>query len=137
MRSGIWTINVSLCNTKKMTIELQDTWHGIWLLRISYFANLNHNCSSKILCWKNMNLASHHEMLLIPYVEDTLSPNNKSLVLVSNILAKTKYYITAKKTCLRFQNNNNNNNSYEILLPFFFFFFFSWEFNSYGGGFES
>ena len=71
-----------------------------------------------------MNLASHHEMLLIPYVEDTLSPNNKSLVLVSNILAKTKYYITAKKTCLRFQNNNNNNNSYEILLPLFFSFSF-------------
>ena len=58
-----------------------------------------------------MILASHHEMLLIPYVEDTLSPNNKSLVLMSNILAKTKYYITAKKTCLRFQNNNNNNNN--------------------------
>ena len=62
-----------------------------------------------------MNLASHHGMLLIPYVEDTLPPNNKSLVLVSNILAKTKYYITTKKqTCLRFQNNKNNNNSYDL-----------------------
>ena len=77
-----------------------------------------------------MILASHHEMLLIPYVEDTLSPNNKSLVLMSNILAKTKYYITAKKTCLRFQNNNNNNNSCERSLleikSFFLHTLFEW-----------
>ena len=58
-----------------------------------------------------MNLASHHEMPLIPYVEDTLPPNNKSLVLVSNLLAKTKYYVTTKIIIIVM--------IYEILIPFF------------------
>lgn len=49
-------------------------------------------------------------MLLIPYVEDTLPPNNVSLVLMSNILANTIYYITTKRTSFSFQYNNNNNN---------------------------
>ena len=63
-----------------------------------------------------MNLASHHGMLLIPYVEDTLPPNNKSLVLVSNILAKTKYYVTTKIIIIVM--------IYEILIPLFLYSFF-------------
>jgi hypothetical protein len=60
-------------------------------------SNNEEDSSSKILCSTSKTLASHHEMLLIPYAEEMLPSNNKSFAFMTNILAKTIHYRTTKQ----------------------------------------